>query len=106
MAGAPSGTVAMVTVEAAGGLFTTEAFIVRQGASDYKIETPTMPYTSVCDSTTTGAMTLNLLGETADGSDVVQNPATAGTYTWSTNYTDDATPAGSHSDTTDVVITN
>ncbi|HVF75906.1 MAG TPA: hypothetical protein VM938_12740 [Acidimicrobiales bacterium] len=102
----PANTVGMVTIEAAGGLFTTEAFIVREGASNYKIEVPQMPNSSVCNSTTTGAMTLNLLGETADGSDVVRNPATAGTYTWSSTYTDDATPAGTHSDTTDVVITN
>lgn len=105
-AGAPSGTVSMVTVEAAGGLFTTEAFIVKQGTSDYKIETPTMPSTSVCNSTTTGAMTLTINGTTADGSLVVRNPATAGTYTWQTSYTDDASPAGNHSDSDDVVITN
>ena len=102
----PANTVAMVTIEAAGGLFTTEAFIVREGASNYKIEVPDMPDTSVCDNTTNGSMTLNLLGETADGSDVVRNPATAGTYTWSSTYTDDNSPAGTHSDTTDVVITN
>lgn len=102
----PSGTVSMVTIEAAGGLFTTEAFIVKQADHDYKIEVPDMPNDSVCDSTTTGSMTLTIYGETADGSNVVQNPDTAGTYTWSTNYTDDATPAGTHSDTDDVVITN
>lgn len=102
----PTGTVAMVTIEAAGGLFTTEAFIVEEGTSDYKIEVPDMPDDSVCNSTTNGAMTLTINGETADGSDVVRNPATAGTYTWETSYTDDASPAGNHSDSDDVVITN
>ena len=105
-AGAPANTVGMVQIEAAGGLFVTDAFIVRQGASDYKIETPDMPDTSVCNSTTTGATTLTIWGETADGSDMVRNPATTGNYTFTSSYTDDASPAGSHSDSDTVTITN
>lgn len=101
----PSGTVAMVTIEAAGGLFTTEAFIVKQGTNDYKVQVPTMPSSSVCSSTTAGSNTLTLNGTVSGSSParrVVQNPATAGTYTFSTNYTD--TGGSAHSDTANVSI--
>ncbi|HEX2039140.1 MAG TPA: hypothetical protein VHF47_05320 [Acidimicrobiales bacterium] len=103
----PSGTVAMVTIEAAGGLFTTNAFIVKQADHDYKIEVPTMPYSSVCSSTTAGSNTLTINGTVSGSSParrVVQNPATAGTYRFNTSYTD--TAGGNHSDFYDVTITN
>lgn len=100
---APSGTVSMVTIEAAGGLFTTEAFIVKQGTDDYKIVVPDMPDDSVCSNTTGGLQQLVIWGDTADGSLVVQNPATTGSYTWSTSYTD--VNGGTHSDTALVTIT-
>jgi hypothetical protein len=103
----PDGTVAMVTVEAAGGLFTTNAFIVKQADHDYKVVVPTMPSSSVCSNTTAGSNTLTLLGTVAGSSParrVVQNPNTAGTYTFNTSYVD--TLGGSHSDSDSVTITN
>lgn len=103
----PSGTVAMVTVEAAGGIFTTNAFIVKQADHDYKVVVPTMPSSSVCSSTTNGSNTLTLNGSVSGSSPtryVVQNPATAGSYTFNTSYVDTAN--GSHSDSDSVTITN
>ena len=103
----PTGTVAMVTVEAAGGIFSTNAFIVKQADHDYKVVVPTMPSSSVCSSTTNGSNTLTLLGTVAGSSParrVVQNPATAGSYTFNTSYVD--TSGGNHSDSDSVTITN
>jgi hypothetical protein len=101
----PSGTVAMVTIEAAGGLFTTNAFIVKQATNDYKVVVPTMPSSSVCASTTDGSNTLTLYGTVPSSSParrVVQNPSTTGSYTFNTSYVD--TAGGSHSDSDSVTI--
>lgn len=101
--GAPANTVSMVQIEAAGGLFVTDAFIVKQGTNDYKIEVPDMPDSSVCSSTTQGLQTMTIWGDTPDGSLVVQNPASAGSYTWTVTYTD--TAGGTHSDSDTVSVT-
>lgn len=107
--GGPTGTVGQVTVEAAGGLFTTQAYIVQNGTNDYDIVVPTMPSSSVCSSTTAGSTTLTITGTVAGSSParrVVRNPATAGNYTTTGSYTDNRTPAGDHSDSNTVTITN
>lgn len=101
-AGAPANTVSMVQIEAAGGLFVTDAFIVKQATNDYKIVVPDMPDSSVCNTTTQGLQSLTIWGDTPDGSLVVQNPATAGSYIWNASYVD--TASASHSDSYLVTI--
>lgn len=94
----------LLTMEAVGGLFTTEVYVVKQATADYRLDVEAMPTIPYCDTTTDGSLTLTLLGTTADGSKVVRNPATAGTYTWLVSYVD--TAGGSHSDSGTVAITN
>lgn len=97
LAGAPTGTVGLIQITAA-GLFNTDLYVIREGASDYVLRAPNMPDDLLCASTTGGSLTLTIEGQTADGSDVIQNPATAGTCTWTVTY-------GSYADDYDVTVT-
>lgn len=87
MTGAPAKAVGHATITAA-GIFTTQAWIVRNGTNDYDIEIPTFPTATVCSSTTDGLTTINLNGTTGNGNKVAQNPSTAGDYTGTGIYTD------------------
>lgn len=87
MTGAPAGAVAHYTVTA-GGLFSTEAWLIRHGAGNYDISVPNMPDEWVCSSTTNGAMTLTVKGQTTDGDKVSRNPSTTGVKQATVKYTD------------------
>jgi hypothetical protein len=99
--GAPANTVAQINMQTS--IFTTKAF-VRLISGVYSVYVPDMPDEFVCSSTTNGSSSLTILG-TVSGTTrhVAENPASAGTYTANTTYTD--TGSTNHSDDVSVTIT-
>jgi len=99
---APANTVAALSFE--DGIFSIDGYVVRQGASDYQV-IAALPSTLFCGAVN-GSLTLTFLGSTAAGNKFVQNPATAGNYTWNTSYVDTNGASHSDSDTVTITITN
>lgn len=88
MSGAPANAVAHYTITGGVGLFEFDAWLIRTGSADYELSIPDMPDSSVCSSTTDFTWALTLFGTTALGNQVVRNPLTPGTYTFTISVVD------------------